>query len=282
MMLEREDMSYRDKRRLNLSDRDVDFIISTASPDASDRFRLKEIIREDEDFRNKFIGDPKVLQRVMVDEEILLKISPRLFFEILLRNAVSTLEEMGYTLERTGNLKVPVFDSKEVVDLLGQEDLLIYLADMLSSFIKVESYSVSFRAKKGFWRTVRFSDLDLHSLMELCDVVEEEYRLGFYKRIADICLFIMGLFPDYVEREYRYPFSREVRPALRDKLRMPPEQYEEEGRKFYKLAAEHPSAADMDLSEVFWILHGHFQRARKPLNLIAEQYLHHKRETVFG
>ena len=179
-------------------------------------------------------------------------------------------------------MTVPVFDSREVADFLSQEDLLLYLADMLSSFSRVENYTVSFRAKKGFWRTIRFSDLDLHSLMGLCDVVEDEYRLGFYKRIADICLFILGLFPDYVQREYQYPLSGEVRPSLSGKLRIPPEQYEEEGRRFYRLAAEHPAASDMDLAQVFWTLHGHFQKAKKPLNFIAEHYLHHRREAVFG
>ena len=74
-------MPLHEGKRANLSDRDLDFIISTASPDASDKFRLKEIIWGDEDFRNTFIGDPRVLRRVMDDEEILLKISPRLFLK---------------------------------------------------------------------------------------------------------------------------------------------------------------------------------------------------------
>jgi len=73
-----------------------------------------------------------------------------------------------------------------------------------------------------------------------------------------------------------------MRPSLRGKLRIPPEHYEEQGRRFYRLAAEHPAAADMDLAEVFWTLHGHFQKAKKPLNFIAEHYLHHRREAVFG
>ena len=124
--------------------------------------------------------------------------------------------------------------------------------------------------------------MDIHSLMSFCDAVAEEYRLGYYKRIADICLFIMGLFPDYVEREHRYPQSGQVRPKIRGKLRISPEEYEQEGRKFYKLAAEHQSAKAQDLSEVFWALHEGFKKAKKPLNLIAEHYLHSKRHQLFG
>jgi hypothetical protein len=113
-------------------------------------------------------------------------------------------------------------------------------------------------------------------------VVEDEYRFGFYKRIADICLFILGIFPEYAEHEYRYPFSGQVRPQIRGKVRMSPEDYEKEGRKFYKLAAEHQSAKELDLFQVFWALHENFQKAKKPLNFIAEHYLQYKRHKLFG
>jgi hypothetical protein len=177
-------------------------------------------------------------------------------------------------------MRIPVFDTKDVVHLLNERSLLAYLADMLSSFTRVESYAVSFRAKKGFWKTIRFNDMDIHSLMSFCDVVEDEYRLGFYKRIADICLFVLGLFPDYAEQEYRYPFSGEVRPQGPGKQRISPEEYEEKGRTFYKLAAEHPSAGLQ--AEAFRALHDSFQKAKKPLNFMAEHYLHGTRHRLFG
>lgn len=179
-------------------------------------------------------------------------------------------------------MRIPVFDTKDVVELLTKESLLIYLADMLSSFTKIESYTISFRVRKGVWKKIRFNDLDIFSLMSFCEAVEDDYRLGFYKRIADICLFILGIFPEYAERDYRYPFSGEVRPQIRGKARISPEDYEKEGRRFYKLAAEHQSAKELDLSEVFWALHGNFQRAKKPLNFIAEHYLQYKRHRFFG
>jgi hypothetical protein len=40
------------------------------------------------------------------------------------------------------------------------------------------------------------------------------------------------------------------------------EDYEKEGRKFYRLAAEHPSAKELDLSDVFWTLHEDFPKPR--------------------
>lgn len=142
-------MSLSNSKTLKLSDRDLDFLVETGAPEVRDKARLKEIIREDEDFRNTFIGDERVCRQVMGDEEIFLRISPTLFFEILLRKAAKDLRRVGYTLEKTSTIKVPVFDTEDVVELLAKEAILTYLADMLSSFTKVESYSISFRGKKG-------------------------------------------------------------------------------------------------------------------------------------
>ena len=275
-------MSLSNPKGLRLSDSDLDFLVDTVSPEVRDRSRLKQIIREDRDFRNRYIGDEKVFRRLMDDDELFLKISPTLFFEILLRKAASDLEEVSYTVEKTSTMRIPVFDTKDVVELLTKEPLLGYLADMLASFTRVESYVISFRVKKGVWKKIRFNNLDIVSLMSLCQAMQDEYRLGLYKRIADICLFILGVFPDYAERDYRYPFSGELRPQIRGKLRISPADYETEGRKFYRLAAEHQSARELDLSEVFWALHGNFQKAKKPLNFIAEHYLHYRRHKVFA
>jgi hypothetical protein len=257
---------------LRLSEQDLDFLVETACPEVTDKSRLKRILREDRDFRNSFISDEKVFARLIDDDEIFLKISPSLFFEVLLRKAAKDLEKTSYTLEKTSTMRIPVFDTQDVIKLLSQESLLVYLADMLSSFTKVQSYSITFRIRKGIWKKIRFNDLDIASLMSFCEAVNDEYRFGFYKRIADICIFMLGIFPDYAERDYRYSFSGEPRPPIRGKLRISPEGYDQEGRTFYKLAAEHRSAKEMELSEVFWTLHGNFQKATKPLNFIKELF----------
>jgi len=275
-------MSTKHLKGLRLSNRDLDFLVETVSPDIRDKYRLKQIIREDEDFRSKFINDEKIFNRVMDDEEILLKISPFLLFEILLRKTVNVFKKSSYTFEKTTTMRIPVFDTKDIVKLFAQESLLIYLAEMLSSFTRINSYTISFRARKGIWRKIRFNDMDIYSLMSFCEVVEDEYRFVFYKRIADICLFILGLFPEYAERDYRYPISGKVRPHIPTKVRISPEEYEKEGRKFYKLAAEHLSAKELDISEVLWTLHQSFQKAKKPLNFISEHYLHYQKHKLFG
>jgi hypothetical protein len=267
---------------LRLSDKDLNFLIETSHPEVVDKVQLKKIIKEDEEFRISFISDEKIFQRLIGDEEIFLKISPLLFFEILLRKVAKDLKGISFTIEKTGSMKIPVFDTKDVVDFLKKKDLLDYLADMLSSFTRIESYTVSFETRKGTWERVRLNGLDIFSLMSLCDMVEDESRIGFYKRIADICLLILGIFPDYVEREYRYPFSAQIRPSVQGRGRISPEEYEKEGRKFYKLAAEHHSAKEMELSEIFWTLHEDFQIAKKPLNFIAEHFLRYQRQKLFS
>ncbi len=267
---------------MQLPDRDLNFLIEAAASGVGDKSNLKKIIREDEDFRNSFVCDEKVFNKLMADDEIFLKISPSLFFEILLRNAAKTLSKVSYTLERTRSMHIPVFDTQQLVELLDQQSVVTYLADMLATFTRIESYAVSFRIRKGIWKKIRFNDMDITSLIRFSEAVEDEYRLGLYKRIADVCLFILGIFPDYAERSYRYPLSGELRPQIAARAKISPEEYEKKGQQFYRQAAEHRAAVEADLSDVFWALHENFQKAQKPLNFIAEYYLSTKRHSLFA
>jgi hypothetical protein len=266
---------------VKLSDADLDFIVEQVAPEFKDKAKLKQLIREDEHFRKAIIGDEKVFRRVMADEEIILRISPPLYFEILLRRVLRELKKASYTVERAGTQAIAVFDTKEVADLLSKQVVLGYLADMLSSFTKTESYTISLRVRRGVWHKIRFNDMDIDALTRLCAAASEEHRFSFYKRIADVCLFILGIFPEYAQLDYRYPFSGEATPKIATRMRRSMEDYEEEGRRFYKLAAEHQSARALESSEVFWLLYEKFNAAKKPLNFISDHYLHYKRHNLF-
>ncbi|MEW6441954.1 MAG: hypothetical protein AB1640_13545 [bacterium] len=269
-------------RRSSTADPDLEFLIETVSPEVGDRLRLKQILRADEAFRREYAGDEKVFRRLMGDEELFLRISPRFFFEILLRRAARDLQFVGYTIERAPGMTIPVFDTREILDLLANEGVLMYLADMLASFTKIESYTFSFRARKGMWRKIRFNDFDIRTLMSFCEVAQDAYKFGLYKRIADVCLFILGLFPDHAEGEYRYPRSGQIRPRAGGAARISPEEYENEGRRFYKLAAEHPLARDLEMTEVLGALHEKFNKAKKPLSFMAEHYMAYRRDVLFS
>lgn len=265
-----------------LTDADFEFLAHAVADRVTDRGGLKRILQEDDDFRNAFLDDEKTARVVMAEKDVFLKISPVLYFEVLLRMARKELKKASHTIETQGTKKIAVFDSNEVVELLSRETVLEYLADMLASFTRIESYAIAFRAGKGFWRKIRFNDLDMDSLMSFCEAGDKEHRFGFFKRIADICLFILGVFPEYVRFTYRYAHSGERRPRLMGRRRRSAEEYEEEGRKFYKLAANHALARTIHLSPVLWLLHTDFRAAQKPINFIAQQYLHNTRHNLFG
>lgn len=266
---------------LNLPDTDLDFVIQEAIIDFKDKEKLKQLIREDTGFRKALVGDEMVFHRVISDEEVFLKISPSLYFEILLRHTLIELGRAKYTLEKVGGSQVPVFDTDKVASLLAEEEMLEYLADMLTSFTRTESYSIPIRIRKGIWRRIRFSDMDIDALNRFCTIVSDEQKFSFYKRIADVCLFILGIFPEYAHFDYSYPYAQETAPEIRAIGRRGMQEYEEIGKKFYQLAAEHKLAKDMELTGVFHSLQENFNLAWKPLNFLTQHYLHHGKSRIF-
>ena len=267
---------------IRLSETDLLFLLDAIGAESEQRGKLKELVRKDEALLNSIIGDEKVFSKVIGDEESFLRISPQLYFEVLLRKAHHQFKDAGYTVERSGRETVPVFDMKEVNDLLSRNSVLTYLADMLASFTKIKNYSISYPVRKGIWRTIRYSDLDIDSLKKYGEWVDEQQRLDVYKRIGDVCLFIVGIFPEYAQFSQRYPFSGEPRPKFPGQIGRNMEEYEKEGKKFYESAAGHPAARSTGLSEVFGLLHEYFNTAKKPLNFISEHYLHYRRSYLFG
>jgi len=257
---------------------DLDFLIEEAAPQASNKVRLRQMILEEQEFRQAIVGDERVFQRVISDAEVMVKLSAALYFEILLRKASKELDLSTYTVERIGNETIPVFDTSAVTDLMGQSGVLEYLAQMLASFTVIESQVRRVRVRRGMWRTIRHNDMDIDSLVQLCSAADEENRLGYYKRIADVCLFGSSIFQQHSYfgqggGQSIFPTSRRVRRSMED--------YEWEGKRFYSLAESHPAARLAGLSGIFAVLREQFIYARKPLRFIASQYLHSSRANLF-
>jgi hypothetical protein len=136
--------------------------------------------------------------------------SPTLYFEILLRKTLTELERQAH--RRTGGRQsVPIFDAREVVELLSDPAVLDYLAQMLASFIRIQSYTVPVRVRPA---SAVASVTTTWMSIALCALRQRSMKTSFayYKRIADVCLFISGLFPEYALFDYRYPMSGQVRP----------------------------------------------------------------------
>ena len=169
---------------VSLSDGDLDFVIGLAAPNARDPERLKRLARQDEELRKALVSDDAVFEHVMADDEAFVRITPALYFEVLLRRALRELEPATHTVERTGRQAIPVFDTDEVVRLMEAPRVPEYLAAMLASFTRVESYVRPVRVRRGVWRKVRYNDMDVDSLLRFCAEADKQQRLRFYKRIA--------------------------------------------------------------------------------------------------
>ncbi len=267
---------------IEFSSGDIHFLVSTVNPDLLSKI---ESLSADSEFIESMMeqGSVKVLHRIMLldENELTVSITPRFLFDILLRTARFELKNRGYTVERSSSMKVPVFDSREVVDFMENREIIRYLADMLASFTKIQSYTIPIRVRKGFWRRIRFSDMDIDSLTRYCQTVEEESRFRTYKRIADLCLFLLGIFPEHVTPVLSSSFPGQTGSRMFGRMRRSAQEYAEEGRRFYKLAAEHRDSSKAGLTGVMLRLCEQFDLARKPLNYISENLIQFRKGKIF-
>ena len=271
---------------LDFTDGDLDFLVSIVVPGLSNALSVREAIRNDPAYRKAIVSDERVFFQVINDKESFLKISPSLYFEVLLRRAQKDLISSSYTIEREGRGNIPVFDTGKVAGFLDTPNMLEYLANMLASFTRIRSFVVPVRVRKGIRRRVRYNDMDVDSLIDFAARADESERFSYYKRIGDVCLFLTGLFRDstYSQKSHvgsnfqsgTYPRTTFVR-----KKRRSVEEYESEGRRFYRLAEEHPTASVLELTDVFSVLRDEFSAARKPLAFLSARYLHSRPNKLF-
>jgi hypothetical protein len=126
------------------------------------------------------------------------------------------------------------------------------------------------RLRPGRWARHRFNDLDLRSLIRHTAALEEEERFGWYRRIGDLCLFLLGVFPDSAPGTRGSPAAQRLSRA----------DFLQSGRSFYAAAAKHPRA-DLAVAEVLARLAETFELAVKPLDHLASRYLATLRDRLF-
>lgn len=97
--------------------------------------------------------------------------------------------------------------------------------------------------------------------------------------IADLCLFVMGIFPEYASPGLSYFQSPDRSNTPRPVRSF--HNFEEEGRRFYKLAAQHAEARILGLEGVFTQLNQKFTLTKRPLNYISDNYLIFKKQKLF-
>ncbi len=257
---------------MELSEADLRFLVETVATKRRDYDRMQQIVRDKPDFQETLLEEPKLVQRLLNDEETFVRISPQLLFSILLRQVRRDLNRDTYTLDwADSNERLPVFDTNEIAGLLEDPRTRDYLVDLLCSFVKAESTVVTWRDRKRF-RKRRFSNLDMDDMIQLSKLVEPVLTGRYYKRAADIALFMTGIYPDHMNR-----FQARARRRLATQRTLT--QYEQEGSHFYQLAAR--AFEDPSLRQSLTTLSESFTLARRAFNALADRYLHTRRESYF-
>src|SRR6516165_11077871 len=116
---------------LRLNETDLRFLIETVATERRDYEHIADLVRDKEDLLNSMLEDPKLLDRLLKEEESLIRVSPYLLFSVTLRQVRRDLGKHGYILEIDSKGKrTPVFEAPAVVELLSDKQLLNYLAEM--------------------------------------------------------------------------------------------------------------------------------------------------------
>jgi len=217
------------------------------------------------------LEDDRVLRRLRADDRAVIELSPRFLFTVLLARIRRDLAEIPYTIERVDSEgRVVVFDAHAAHELLRSREMFEYLVDLLVSFERAETMTI--RRRTPVTKVWRLNTLSIDDMMQLANLVAPGLRPMVFRRIGDIALFTTGVFPEAVLRGPRLPLGAAHAAApLRRRLRL--EDYEAEGRRFYRLAADRLIASHPVLAQVLTRLAEEFTAARKPLNVLAERYV---------
>lgn len=257
---------------IRLIDSDLRFLVETVATRRTDHERVIELVRDKEDFLEQMLDDPKLLDRLLNDDEALVRISPYMFFSILLREVRREFEKTGVVYEpESRGRRIPVFEAPAVLELLAKPEAREYLVELLCSFVRTNTGFVYWK-ERGTWHRRKFNDTDLDDMVALAGMVDAELKPRYLKRVADIALFLSGIFPDQATRVTARPkHTFASQRTLQD--------YEQAGQRFYALAAREISEAP--LRTVLETLSEKFILARSALNSLSDRFLKHHRSRYF-
>jgi hypothetical protein len=217
-------------------------------------------------------------------------ISPFLAFATAVHRTAVALETATYVPERWApRVRIPVFDVQELRNLLSDPDRRYFLVELLASYTHVASGVTWAHTARG-WRRRRFSEMDPIELAGLLEVVEAAERPGIYRRLGDLALFLLGVFPDHppelgsgaaTERLIR--LSGLSRGNVGDLGSH--ELLELLGSRWYARAVTSARATGGPVTTTLAVagyMAEHFRQARRVLNAVTDRYLFPLREQWFG
>ena len=249
---------------LHLSESDLRFLVETVATNRRDYDHIVNLIRDKEDLLEPMLDDPKLTERLFRDEEALVRVTPHMLFSALLRRLRRELEKEAYVLDvDTKGKRIPVFAGPAVAEMLSDKQTRDYLAEMLSSFARTNS-GIIYWKERGTWHKRRFTDIDLDDMVELARIIDPEMRPALYKRIADIALFLSGIFPEHAA--HSSGFRKNIFSAKRTL-----KDYEQTGKRFYHVAARETDQTQW--KPVLGTLAEKFSLARLALNSLSDRYV---------
>ena len=216
-------------------------------------------------------------------------VSPFMAFAVAVHRTAGALESASFVEERFApRLRIPVFDVQALRDLLADPVRVYFLVELLASYTRVASGVTWTRTARG-WRRRRFSELDPGRLAALLDVVDAAERPGVYRRLGDLSLFLLGVFPDHppvpsggaaVDRLLRLSGLATDRAGDMG----PHALYELLGSRWYRAAVQSTTAAGRPVTGTLAVagyMADHFREARRVLNAVTDRYLFPWREQWF-
>jgi hypothetical protein len=239
------------------------------------------------------LAAPELEERVFGPEanrDPLQLISPFLTFAVAVHRLRARLAVATYVEEWVGpSQRIPVFAVEPLRQLLADPLRQFFFVELLASYTHVVSGSTWTATRRG-WRRRRFSELDPVQLAGLLDAVPAEERPGVLRRLGDLALFLVGVFPDHTARTSlgrplaELPLLRSadvsptrVRPGSLDGFQL----LELLGARWYQAAAR-LSPVSSGSVEVLEAIAESFSDARRVLNIITDTYLFRFRDQWFG
>src|SRR5881409_662775 len=184
-----------------LTTSDLQFIVTTLLPDVDPSVAVT-VLSRDQDRVEELLDDERLFTHLR-SEDALVRVSPWLLFTVLLRRVRRELKTLPYTVEQRGGERVAVFDAEPAGALLRDREIQDYLIELLVSFTRTDSFSLEVEEAGRRRRRRRFSDLSSEDMIALAALMPEGLRFPILRRIADIALFVTGIFPEHAE-----PFHR--------------------------------------------------------------------------
>ncbi|HSJ59421.1 MAG TPA: hypothetical protein VLC95_19710 [Anaerolineae bacterium] len=260
---------------------DLRFLVETLVPERADPEHVIELLRDDDSLLDAMLQDDRIFRQLMDDEGMLLSVSPHFFFKVLLMRTRRDMEREVYTIEHRNLQRIALFDAHRVVELMGNPEVIDYLAGLLASYTRIRSLTIPIRVRHGIWYRLKVNDLDVDSLIRYARFVKEEDYFAIFRRIGDACLFLTGIFPEHISARTVYPHSGEPRRRLMGSLFHDIDDYEGYGQAFYRRASNEAEAERLGLNEVLETLSNHFILAEKPLTFLATRYLSMRKHELF-